>query len=82
MFVNDKNTDSLKTDSYFLIGAQFGFAVNYQGLNLTAYAGVDNIGDKKYVSFININDMNGRYYEAGPLRNIFGGVKIGYIFKK
>ena len=81
MFVNDKNVDSLKTADYILLGAQLGFAVNYKGLNVTAYAGVDNIGDKKYVSFVNINDMNGRFYEAGPLRNFFGGLKIGYIFK-
>ena len=82
MYVNDKNVDSLKTEEYLLLGGQLGFAVNYQGLNITAYAGVDNIGDKKYVSYININDMGGRYYEAGPKRNFFGGIKVGYIFNK
>ncbi|MBI5402259.1 MAG: TonB-dependent receptor [Ignavibacteriae bacterium] len=80
MYVNDKNVDSLKTEEYFLLGAQLGFAVNYKGYNVTAYAGVDNISDKKYVSYININDMSGRYYEAGPKRNFFGGLKFGYIF--
>jgi iron complex outermembrane receptor protein len=65
-----------------VLGAQLGFSVNYNGLNLTAFAGVDNIGDKKYVSFININDMSGRFYEAGPKRNFFGGLKIGYVFNK
>ena len=80
MYVNDKNVDSLKTEAYLLLGAQLGLAVNYKGLNVTAYAGVDNITDKKYVSFININDMGGRFYEAGPFRNFFGGLKIGYVF--
>lgn len=82
MYVNDKNVDSLKTEEYFIIGGQLGFAVNYMGLNVTAYAGVDNLNDKKYVSYININDMGGRYYEAGPKRNFFGGLNIGYIFNK
>jgi iron complex outermembrane recepter protein len=82
MFVNDRNVDSLKTSDYLLLGAQIGVVVNYLGLNLTAYAGVDNMGDKKYVSFINLNDMTGRFYEAGPKRNFFGGVKAGYIFNK
>ncbi len=81
MYVNDKNVDSLKTEAYVVLGAQLGVAVNYMGLNVTAYAGVDNIADKKYVSFININDMGGRFYEAGPFRNFYGGLKIGYIFK-
>lgn len=80
MYVNDKNVDSLKTEAYLLLGAQLGLAVNYKGLNVTAYAGVDNITEKKYVSFININDMGGRFYEAGPFRNFFGGLKIGYVF--
>lgn len=82
LFVNDKNVDTLKTEEYLLLGGQIGFAVNYQGMNITAYAGVDNLGDKKYVSFVNINDMGGRFYEAGPKRNFFGGIKIGYIFNK
>lgn len=82
MFVNDKNVDSLKTDENLVLGAQIGFAINYAGLNVTTYAGVDNIGDKKYVSFININDMGGRFYEAGAKRNFFGGLKIGYVFNK
>ena len=80
MFVNDKNVDSLKTLDYLLLGGQLGLSFNYNNFNITAYAGVDNIGDKKYVSFININDMSGKFYEPGPLRNFFGGVKLGYIF--
>lgn len=80
MFVNDKNVDSLKTSDYLLLGGQLGLSFNYNNFNITAYAGVDNIGDKKYVSFININDMSGKFYEPGPLRNFFGGVKLGYIF--
>ncbi|MFA7361037.1 MAG: TonB-dependent receptor [Candidatus Kapaibacterium sp.] len=80
MFVNDKNVDSLKTPGYLLLGGQLGLSLNYNNFNITAYAGVDNITDKKYVSFININDMSGKFYEPGPLRNFFGGVKLGYIF--
>lgn len=82
MFVNDKNVDSLKTEDYLVLGAQLGLSFNYGGFNITGFAGVDNIGDKKYVSFININDLNGRYYEAGPKRNFFGGIKLGYVFNK
>jgi iron complex outermembrane receptor protein len=82
MHVNDKNVDSLKTSDYLVLGAQLGLSFNYSGFNMTAFVGVDNINDKKYVSFININDLNGRFYEAGPIRNYFGGIKIGYIFNK
>jgi outer membrane receptor protein involved in Fe transport len=82
MQVNDANIDSLKTASYSLIGGQIGININYKGLSIIAYGGVNNIGDKKYVSFININDSQGLFYEAGLRRNFFGGLTIGYQFLK
>ncbi|MCX6160598.1 MAG: TonB-dependent receptor [Ignavibacteriae bacterium] len=82
MQVNDANIDSLKTAAYGLIGGQIGININYKGLSIIAYGGVNNIGDKKYVSFININDSQGLFYEAGLRRNFFGGLTIGYQFLK
>jgi len=80
MYVDDKNTEEFKVPSYTIYGGQLGFRVNYKNLNCTGFAGMNNIGDQKYVAFININDMNKRFYESGPLRNFFGGFNIGYIF--
>lgn len=82
MFVNDANMDSLKTASYSLINAQIGFDLNFNKFRLIAYGGLNNIADKKYVAFININsDSNRDYYEAGPRRNFFGGLTLAYLFK-
>ncbi|HJY64888.1 MAG TPA: TonB-dependent receptor [Ignavibacteria bacterium] len=82
MFVNDANTDNLKTDAYTLVNAQIGFDLNFNKFRLIAYGGMNNLFDKKYVAFININsDANFDYYEAGLRRNFFGGLTLAYIFR-
>ncbi|RPI18175.1 MAG: TonB-dependent receptor [Ignavibacteriae bacterium] len=82
MFVEDANYDSLMTKSYTLLNGQIGIDFNIaKNLKLFAYGGVNNIADKKYVAFININSNNSEYYESGPRRNFFGGLTLGYMFK-
>jgi iron complex outermembrane receptor protein len=82
MFVNDANTDSLKTPGYTLVNAQLGVDLNFDKFRLVAYGGLNNIADKKYVAFININsDANADYYESGPRRNFFGGLTLAYMFR-
>lgn len=80
MFVNDRNDDSLKTEAYSLLNAQFGVDLTFGNVKLLAYAGMNNIADKKYVAFININADRSDYYEAGPRRNFFAGLTLGYMF--
>ncbi len=80
MFVNDRNDDSLKTEAYSLINAQVGVDLTFGNLKLLAYAGVNNIADKKYVAFININADRSDFFESGPRRNFFGGLTLGYMF--
>ena len=81
MFVDDFNTDSLKTAPYALLNAQIGASINIGSINVLAYAGINNIADKKYVGFININSDKYEFYEAGPHRNFFGGLTLGYMFR-
>lgn len=78
MFVNDANSEN--AEAYVLLNSMIGFDISYKGLSILAHAGINNILDKKYVAFININDANSRYYEAGPVRNFFGTLNIGYNF--
>jgi iron complex outermembrane receptor protein len=82
MFVDDANTDSLKTEAYNLFNAQVGFNVYYKSLQILAYGGVNNIADKKYVAFINANSDRGEFYESGPRRNFFCGMTVGWLFNR
>ena len=74
MYVDDRNSES--TAGYFygniMAGANFGIF----GTPATAYVGVNNIFDRRYAGFININDYYGRYYETGEPRMVYAGLKL------
>ena len=82
MFVNDKNVDSLKTEAYTLIGSQLGISFDFNNLRMLAFAGLNNITDEKYVSFVQINSDRQEYYESGPRRNFFSGINLSYMFNR
>lgn len=82
MYVNDKNVDSLKTSDYFLTGFQLGADLTVKDFRFLAYAGLNNLFDKKYVAFIQINSDRQEFYESGPRRNFFCGLNVSYIFNK
>jgi len=48
--------------------------------NILVSAGMNNITDKVYVGFININSSNGRFYEAGEPQSWYVGINLGYSF--
>jgi iron complex outermembrane recepter protein len=81
MFVDDANSENLKTDPYTLINGQLGVDLNFKNIRVILYGGMNNIADKKYVAFINTNSANSDFYEAGPRRNFFGGLTLAYMFR-
>jgi len=82
MYVSDKNVDSLKTDPYYLMGVQFGADLTFGQFRFLTYLGMNNIFNKKYVAFVQINSDRQEYYESGPIGNIFGGLNISYLFDR
>ncbi len=77
MFVDDANSKS--TNSYFYANPLAGINYTYKNINVLLYFGINNIFDKRYVGYININDYFGRYYNVGEPRNIYGGLYLKYI---
>jgi len=65
---------------YFYGNSMAGINMNVKNINFTAYVGINNIFDKRYVGFININEYYGRYCETGEPRNIYSGLNISYRF--
>ncbi|GAB4294851.1 MAG: TonB-dependent receptor PqqU [Ignavibacteriaceae bacterium] len=78
MYVDDVNSD--KTSDYNLLNATAGLDMLFGRFNILISGGVNNILDKTYVGFININSASGRFYEAGEPRNFYGSVNLGYNF--
>lgn len=78
MYVNDQNSE--ETDAYNVFGGNLGLDMNFGRFSLLLSGGVDNIADKVYVGFININSSSNRFYEAGEPRNFYGTLNLGYRF--
>lgn len=82
MFVDDKNVEEYKTNSYTLLGSQLGANLNFNNFRIMGFAGLGNILNEKYVAFVQINSDRKEYYEAGIPYNFFGGLNFSYVFSK
>ena len=80
MFVDDRNLEEYKTQSYTLLGSQLGTNMTFKNFSLMAYAGLGNITNEKYVAFVQVNSDRLEFYEAGIPYNFFGGINIFYVF--
>lgn len=78
MFVDDANSD--KTADYTILSTDLGFDLVLGKFNLLISGGINNIADKLYTGFININSSNGRFYEVGEPQNFYAAIRLGYIF--
>lgn len=76
MYVDDLNSD--KTSGYQLLNISGGVDFVFDKFNLLISGGINNIADKRYVAFININSIRKEFYEAGEPKTYFGGITLGY----
>lgn len=76
MYVNDLNSDA--SSSYFYGNSMVGLNYNDNFIGAIFYVGINNIFDKRYSGFININDFNERYFETGEPRTIYTGLNFTY----
>jgi iron complex outermembrane receptor protein len=74
LYANDTNTASADGYAIWHLKASHGWAVG-QG-NLTAYARVDNVGDKAYVGSVIVNQAAFQFYEPAPGRNWTLGARL------
>lgn len=64
---------------YALIGVEAGYTLAlaaHTRLQLTAR--VDNLGDRRYIGSVIVNDSNGRYFEPGPGRTWMLGMRLAF----
>ena len=78
LYVDDAN--SAYAPDYFYGNIMIGGAYNTELLGVVFYAGLNNIFDRRYVGFVNINDYQGRYYETGEPRTFFSGLNLSLKF--
>jgi iron complex outermembrane receptor protein len=71
--VNDSNAAPF-TEAYTLFGVRAGGAALQIGrVELSPFAGIQNLTDEKYMSSVTVNAFGGRFYEPGPGRTFYVG---------
>jgi iron complex outermembrane receptor protein len=74
--VNDLNTQF--APGYGLLGASVGYVFEVADAKISTFLRLNNLFDHSYVGSVIVNESNGRYYEPGPGRNVFAGVRIDW----
>jgi iron complex outermembrane receptor protein len=77
--VHDANTDEA-APAYTLFNLRLVAEQESGPWTFSQTLRLDNLFDRKHVAAVIIGDRNGRYYEAGPGRNVYGGVQASYRF--
>jgi iron complex outermembrane receptor protein len=70
------NANTAWADAYTLLNARFAYRAPTR-LAMEPVIGVDNIFDKTYASNVVVNAAAGRYYEPGPGRTFWFGIRMG-----
>ncbi|MBI3195257.1 MAG: TonB-dependent receptor, partial [Ignavibacteriae bacterium] len=78
MYVDDGNSEMF--DGYSLFNSNLGMEWIVDRFQFVVSCGVNNIFDKRYVAFVNINSAQKEFYEVGEPRNFFAGFNFGYTF--
>lgn len=71
--LNDGN--SVFADAYHLVQTRIEWKKPLSKLELTFFAGIDNLLDQKYSLGNDLNAAGNRYYNAAAPRNYYGGIK-------
>jgi len=58
-----------------LVGLRLGKRLQLQGQSLEPFMGVDNLFDRAYFDNVRINAGGGRYFEPGPGRTLYVGMR-------
>ena len=76
LFLDDSNQNI--SPSYQLINCYFGHPLKVGKGTFFLFAGINNLTDSDYYDNVRINAFGGRFYEAGPKRNYYGGIKFKF----
>ncbi|SDY40882.1 TonB-dependent receptor family protein [Nitrosomonas halophila] len=70
------NANTVTNPAYLLGQLLFGWEIKHNDIEGSLFAGIDNLFDARYNANVRINAAAGRYFEPGPPRNVFGGIRV------
>jgi len=76
LYTNDAN--AFQDDAYSLVHLKAGFTLALNNVTLKPFAGIHNIFNTLYNDNIRINAFGSRFFEPGPERNVYLGVRVRF----
>ncbi|WP_263144339.1 TonB-dependent receptor [Pseudomonas sp. RIT-PI-AD] len=76
LYADDGNAE--RVPGYALFNARIGQRLRFADQTLEPYLGIDNLLDRRYTDNVRINDANRRYFEPGPGRTLYVGVRAEF----
>ena len=76
--VDDRNTEF--APAWASVGAAVEFVQQGGGWRLSEYLRIDNLGNRRILGSVIVNESNGRFYEPSPGRNGAAGVRAKLLF--
>ncbi len=77
-FANDSNAERIQ--SYSVTHLRLGHRWTFGDWEFEPYLGVNNLFDESYFANIRINAFGGRHFEPAPDRNLYGGIRVRWLF--
>lgn len=74
VYANDGNTQS--APGHALLSLRLGNRLQFAEQSLEPYLGIDNLLGREYFDNLRINDGNARYFEPGPGRTLYAGLRV------
>lgn len=74
VYANDGNTQS--APGHALLSLRLGKRLQFAEQSLEPYMGIDNLLGREYFDNLRINDGSARYFEPGPGRTLYAGVRV------
>jgi iron complex outermembrane receptor protein len=76
--VDDQNSDAAEAAT--ITNLRGGWRLPFGAWQLTMLARLENLGDKRYIGSVIVNDGNGRFFEPAPGRNWLLAAQLDYRF--
>ena len=70
------NANSASVSGATVANVRFGLKKTFGKLDMEPFVGINNVFDTDFTANVRINAFGGRYFEPGPLRNVYGGVSV------
>jgi iron complex outermembrane recepter protein len=76
--VTADDANQAEAPSYFLLDLRGGARpIRLGGFDVAPMAGINNVLDTDYVAAVAVNAFGGRFFEPGPARSVYLGVRLG-----